>query len=467
MGSLIGLLGLSRNALQADQSAINATANNIANQNTAGYTRQVVSFTATDTVSLSGGSATGTWVSESATSQRSRVLEQRLQQATSTSSAATSRLAALQSVEASFDMSATGSNASSTELGSALDGFFSSLTALSANPSDTATRSAVLSAASTLATAFNDAADSITDETATLNSGIKTAANQIDALTSQIATLNGEITSQNPDSDAGALEDQRQQALQQLSQLVGVSTTTTESNGLTVTLANGTTLVSGKTSYSVSTTTVDGNAQLVAGQPPTIQSNITGGSIGGMLQARDSDLPGMLQQLDELANAVGTAVNTQNAAGVTAGGSAGAAIFSLPSSVSGSARGISVALTTVDGIATAGSGEGAQGTTNALALGKLGSAAMVSGGTATDFYSSFIGQLGTVVSSATTQESSSSAALTQAQTQRDSLSAVSLDEEATALTQYQRSYEAAAKLFSIVNQMLASAINLGTQTSVS
>ena len=58
------------------------------------------------------------------------------------------------------------------------------------------------------------------------------------------------------------------------------------------------------------------------------------------------------------------------------------------------------------------------------------------------------------------------ATLTQLTSQRDSLSAVSLDEEAASLTQYQNSYNAAAKLFSIINTLFASALNLGTQTTV-
>jgi flagellar hook-associated protein 1 FlgK len=59
------------------------------------------------------------------------------------------------------------------------------------------------------------------------------------------------------------------------------------------------------------------------------------------------------------------------------------------------------------------------------------------------------------------------ATLTQLTTQRDSLSSVSLDEEASNLTTYQNSYNAAAKLFGIVNSLMVSAINLGTETTVS
>jgi flagellar hook-associated protein 1 FlgK len=53
MGSLTALLSLSRTALGAEQQAIDITSQNVANQNTPGYTRQVATFT-DDAVSLNG-----------------------------------------------------------------------------------------------------------------------------------------------------------------------------------------------------------------------------------------------------------------------------------------------------------------------------------------------------------------------------------------------------------------------------
>jgi flagellar hook-associated protein 1 FlgK len=46
------------------------------------------------------------------------------------------------------------------------------------------------------------------------------------------------------------------------------------------------------------------------------------------------------------------------------------------------------------------------------------------------------------------------------------LSGVSLDEEAANLTQYQRAYQAAAQVFNIGDTIMASALNLGEQTTV-
>jgi flagellar hook-associated protein 1 FlgK len=78
-----------------------------------------------------------------------------------------------------------------------------------------------------------------------------------------------------------------------------------------------------------------------------------------------------------------------------------------------------------------------------------------------------LSQIGNATAGATTDNTAQQATLTQLTTQRDSLSGVSLDDEAANLTQYQRSYQAAAKVFSVADQIMASALNLGVETTVS
>jgi flagellar hook-associated protein 1 FlgK len=78
-----------------------------------------------------------------------------------------------------------------------------------------------------------------------------------------------------------------------------------------------------------------------------------------------------------------------------------------------------------------------------------------------------MGQIGNAAAAAKADNTVQQATLSQLTTQRNALSGVSLDEEAANLTNYQRAYEAAAKIFSIVDQMMATALNLGVPTSVS
>jgi flagellar hook-associated protein 1 FlgK len=466
MGTLTSLLDIAREALLADQVALNVTASNVANQNTAGYTNEVVSFQSTDAVTLSG-STYGNGVTASAVSQRDRVLEQRVQQQTQTQAQSGALESALQQVQNIFGLSSTSTSASSTQLGTDINSFFSSLSALTSNPSDTATRQSVLSAANTLAGDFNSTANQLAQISSSLNQQVVGDVNQVNSLTTTVASLNAQIASISPNADAGTLEDQRQLAIAQLSQLVGLDQISTPQNGITLTTSSGAVLVSGSQSYAVSTAQVGGNTDVLAGDPPQdVTSNLTGGDLGGILQARDTELPAYSSALDSLAYGIGAQVNQQNEQGVDSSGNPGQAIFALPANQIGAAASIQVLPTDPGAIAAAISGEGSAANDNATALANLSTANVVGSQTASGFLASFLGQIGSDTAGATTNNTAQQATLTQLTTQRDSLSGVSLDEEASNLTQYQRSYQAASQVFNIVDTLMAGAINLGVETTV-
>jgi flagellar hook-associated protein 1 FlgK len=325
----------------------------------------------------------------------------------------------------------------------------------------------VLAAANTLAGAFNSAANQLAQVSSSLNQQVASDVGQVNSLTTTIATLNAQITSLSPNADAGTLEDQRQLAITQLSQLVGLDQISTENNGITLTTNGGAVLVSGSQSFAVSTAQVAGTTHILAGvDGQDVTSNLTGGDLGGVLQARDQQLPTYQNALDSLAYGIGTQVNQQNALGVDASGNPGAVLFSLPPTQSGAAAQIQVATTNPNAVAAAALREGSAGNANATALADLSSANVAGGQTASGFLASFLGQIGSDISAATTNNSAQQATLTQLTTQRDSLSGVSLDEEASNLTQYQRAYQAAAQVFNIANSVIASALNLGVETTV-
>jgi flagellar hook-associated protein 1 FlgK len=464
MGTITSIMDIAQQALMADQDALNVTANNVANQNTPGYTREVVNFQSVDAVTLSGLSV-GSGVTVTATSQRDRVLEQRVQQQTQVEAQSGALESALQQIQNIFGLSSTSSSASATALGTATTSFFSALTALSSDPADTATRQNVLSAANALAGAFNSSANQLAQVSSSLNQQVVGDVSQVNSLTTTIASLNAQITSISPNGDAGTLEDQRQSAIAQLSQLVGLDQISTENNGITLTTSNGAVLVSGSKSFALSTTQVGGTTHILAGlNGQDVTSNLTGGDLGGVLQARDQQLPSYQSSLDSLAFNIGTQVNQQNEQGVDLNGNPGAALFTLSPTQSGAAASIQVATTDPSAIAAAAPGEGSAGNSNILA--GLSNPNVDGGQVAAQFLASFFGQIGSDTSAASTSNSADQATLTQLTTQRDSLSGVSLDEEASNLTQYQRAYQAAAQVFNIANTVMASALNLGVETSV-
>ena len=468
MGTLSSLFDLTRSALTADQSALNATANNVANQNTVGYTREVVSWHSGVSVTLSDGAqAATTGPTVTVSSKRDRVLEQRVQQGTQASAESSARADVYSDVENVFSITGSSATAGSTQIGTAVNAFFSSLTSLAANPTDAATRAGVLSAATAVASAFNTASTQLGTVQQTINGEVGSSVAQVNALTSTIASLNKQIGETSPNGDAGTLEDQRQQAIAQLSQFVGLDQVTTEANGISLTTTGGTLLVGGGTAYGLSTTNSGGTTQVVDATGKDVSGTITGGSIGGQLTAQNVDLPAVTSQLDAVAYRVATAVNAQNAAGLDGNGNAGGAIFAVTPTAAGAAGAIRVVTTSASAVAAAGTGEGSLGSTNANALAALATGTDANGETISGEFAALIGNVGT--SSAAVQEESTvqSASLTQVTTQRDSLSAVSLDEEAANLTQYQRAYEAASKVFSVLDSLLTASINLGSEQTYS
>jgi flagellar hook-associated protein 1 FlgK len=467
MGSLALLMNSSLSALKADQAALDATSNNVANQNTVGYTREVVNFQATDIVTLNGSIGDGVSVGSGAVSQRDRVLEQRVQQQTQAQGESAALDSAWQQIEGIFNLSASSSSAGATALGSAMDSFFSSLTALTSDPSNTATRQGVLSAAQTLAAQFNSAANQVTQISAGLDQQVGSMVNQINGLTATIAKLNNEIETVSPNGDAGTLDDQRQQAIAQLSQYVGLNQITTERNGITLTTTSGQVLVSGANSYALGTTQVGGVTHVMSSSGQDMTAGISGGQLGGILNARDVQLPGVMSQLDTLANVIASDVNSTNASGFDEYGNAGQAVFTIPGTVAGSAAGIAVTKTDPMMIAAAGTGEGNLGNTNAIALADLSTGPIIGETTASSYFATFLAQVGSAAASASSDSTQQQTMLTQLTTQRDQLSGVSLDDEAANLTKYQRSYQAAAQVFSILNTLMASAINMGVETAVS
>jgi flagellar hook-associated protein 1 FlgK len=91
----------------------------------------------------------------------------------------------------------------------------------------------------------------------------------------------------------------------------------------------------------------------------------------------------------------------------------------------------------------------------------------VNGQTPTNYYSSFVSTLGSTVSAVQTQNTAQTASVSQMQSQVNSQSSVNLNDEASSLTTLERSYQAASQVFSILNNVLSSALNLGTETTVS
>ncbi len=473
MGTINAAFSLMSQALDADQEALNVVANNVANASTPGYTEEVPDWQENQPITVDGTSY-GQGVTETgATSQRNRVLEAQLDQQQQLAASSSSRLTALDTLQALFTPDSGSTSSTAGDIGSDITNFFDSFSTLESDPTSESDREAVLSAAGTLAADISGAAASLNSQRSALDQEAAGVTSQVNALTTSIAQLNQQIQTTSPDADAGTLEDQRQEDISQLSQLIGINQITTEDNGLAITTTSGALLVSGSSSFQLTTGTVNGVTDFFVGNTDiTAQLATGGGSLGGYLTARDTDIPSALGSLDQLAYSVSTEVNDLNNTGTDLDGNTGTTadplyLFNQPATVAGSALNMSVVMTDPDQIAAAGARDGTGDNSNAVALYDLGNQAIVDGQTPSDYYSNFVSTLGSTVSSVETENTAQQAAVTQLQTQVNTLSGVNLNDEASAMTTLERSYQAASQVFTMLNTIMASALNLGVETAVS
>ena len=476
MATISTALNIAVGALEADQAALNIVANNTANVNTPGYTRERPNWVEGDSTSLSGAQF-GTGVRMTGPqSQRDRVLLRAAQQQSQLATASSARLNALNQMQGLFAdaTSAGGSASTASGIGTDLSGFFNSLAALEGNPADLATRQNVLNNANNLALDLNGAAMQLQTQQAALDDQSGGVIERANTLLENIAQLNLQIQSSSPGQDAGTLEDQRQQDLASLAQLIGIRTVSTENNGLTVTTMDGALLVSQGQAYGVTSGQTGGVRHFFDSQGADITSDLTsgGGQLGGILTARDQDIPQVENALDTLAYAIATQMNALNAQGVDLTGNAGAAIFSLPGSATaanpaGSAAWIAVTMTDPRGIAAATAGAGELDSSNAAIMANQQNAGIVNGISPTSWFSDMVTSLGNLTAKVSTENTAQQAALTQLQDQIGAISGVNLNDEAASLETLEQAYQAASKLFTILNQVMTAALNLGVNTSYS
>jgi len=453
-------MSIALQSLLTQQGALGVVANNIANANTPGYTREIP-ILEEDPPVMVGNVLVGTGVSMTGVeSVRDQILNLRIQQETSQQSSLGSYLDSMNEVQAVFN------ETQGVGLQSDLSSFFNSFQALAANPTDSSLRQGVITAGQNLSNDFNQASQNLSTIQQGLDQSVVQTVTQVNQLTSQIANLDQQIQAVSVSGQgAGTLEDQRDEALQNLSQLVDIAEVTSEDGTLSVTTTNGTLLVQGNQSEALS---VETNSQTgmhdVFSQGADITSTITGGELKGYIEARDTDNPSAQSSLDNLAASLISNVNFQQTEGTDMTGAQGTDFFtpftpSVPGSNAGAAASMSVALTNPNQVAASSDGTVGNGD-NATALANLQNQNIVSSQTPADYYSNLVFQLGNSVSNATTQQDAVSSVLQQLNNQLSSISGVSLDEEATNLILYQRAYEASARVMSVLDELVSDTINM-------
>jgi flagellar hook-associated protein 1 len=459
MSGLFGSLSIALSSLSVSQQEMAVTANNVANANTPGYSREVPAVAAGDPITI-GSLSFGTGVVlQKIESLRDPILEIQLNQETQQQSKLSTELGQLQQIQTQFGSASSG-------IGADISNFFNSLQQLSPDPTNLALRQGVLTAAGNLATDFNTTAHNLQTQRSNIDQNVVQSVGDVNSLTAQIASVDRQISSvQNAHGDAGTLVDKQTTLIRQLSGLVDVQVIKTD-QGISLTTSNGTTLVSGSQSFALSAQLGSDGVQHIMAGSHDITGSLKGGSLAGLIQIRDQEIPSLGSSLDQLAAGLANALNTANAQGYDLNGNKGGNIFVPPPAGGvGAAAALSVSMT--DPKLIAASSDGTSGSNGNLAvLSAVATQPLANGQTPIQSYSSIVFKVGSDTANVSADVASSNLILQQLQDQRASISGVSLDEEAANLIKYQTAYQAAARVVSTIETLLAATVNLGLGVAV-
>lgn len=324
------LLNTSLSGMLAFQRALDVTGHNIANANTPGYSRQVAEFSSR----IGDGSGAGYIGGGTEITTIKRIYDEMIGEQLRTATTSHSRFSTLDSLSTRLDSLLADPQ---TGLSSSLQSFFNSVQDLANDPSSVPIRQALLGEADSIVQRLDSLSGRFQEIDNEVNQRVRIAAQDINRLATEIGDINGDIvlakgrTGQPPND----LLDQRDRLIRGISELISVSTVAQDDGSINVFMGSGQPLVTGENARQL---TVRGSefdpsrlqiAYEGAGGSTPLDSSLTGGVIGGLLDFRSQMLDPASRSLGEAALALTTQFNEQHRAGMNLRGSLGEDFFSI------------------------------------------------------------------------------------------------------------------------------------------
>ena len=482
----------------ATQSA--TISNNVANANTAGYSRQVANVS-TDPF---GGVTV-----YSVTREADDALSAQLNAANSDSAAQSAIASGLSTLaqtvsDSASTTSSTGSQQNGNSPSAMLGNFVSAITTYEADPASAPAAEAAVSAAKDVASSLNAGANAVTQVRTQADLQIGQAVTQVNSLLGQFQTVNDSIVSGlATGSNVSALQDKRDALVTQISQQIGVGVSTSANGSMSIYTDSGVMLFQNTAATLTFTPSGQlgpnsaGNQVYVNGTPITGSgsgSAIQSGAIAGLTQLRDTIAPQYQAQLDQIAGALISAFQETDQSTTNTGLPAQAGLFTnaqseaIPSAANSTGLANSIAINanvdpTQGGDATllrdggisdtsdsnyTYNSTGAAGYTGRLqqylsalqtptsfaASAGLGSSVSISA-----YAQNSVSWLQAANAQASTNATYQSSLQTQASSALSNATGVNLDTELTNMLTIESSYTASAKLLTTANSMLDAIIN--------
>ncbi len=471
MSGLVGAIEIGRSALRAQQIGISVAGDNIANVNTPGFSRRQAKLVTSEPAA---GLGTGVKVAD-VSRTRDQILDAQIRYQNGQFSRLDTMQKAFSTIEGIFselagssagEAGAVFSQSSGVGLSGSLSRFFNAFQDLANNPESGSARAVIREEGQLLARTFNRLDDQLKTLRTDLESEFQRQVDQANTLLNEVATLNARIPSERfaGGGSTAALEDRRDYLVEQLSNIVDVSAREQEDGTLTVS-QSGRILVDHTAVNSLGRRVeVEGEAAVskltlsATGEPLALNS----GSLKGLEEVRDTRILEYLGTLDTLASTVVSQTNTVHSAGFGLNGVSGTNFFDAAGTT---ARNIQVNAAVLDNTdLIAASADGTKGNNaNALQISDLRLSHIFSDGTKTmeEFYSDLVGQVGAQAKETYSSLESQRVISEQLSNRRENVRGVSVNEEAANLILFQRAYQAAARIISMVDEMFQSVLAMG------
>jgi len=461
MSSTFFGLEIAMRSLRAHQRALDVTGHNVANANTPGYTRQRAVLATTEPFPMpaynrpltNGQLGTGVTV-ESILRVRDAFLDTQIRKESLSLGEWEAVEGALQQMEVIFN------EPSDAGLSKVMGEFWDGWQELSKNPESLVTRASLREQSVTLADAIKHSYIQLDELRSNLDGNVEIKVDQINTIARQIRDMNEQIIKiESTGDNANDLRDKRDLLLDELSRIINFTAVESDKGGVVIYI-HGKPLVSDTDITELTTQANPLNNGLldVVWSDDLSLVQIEKGNLKGILNARDNYIPHYMNELDSLTSTLITEVNNLHSTGFALDGvTTGLDFFTGTGAADIAVNPVFSDLTL---IAASQGGEAGDGL-NALSIAQIKDALTMSGNTATfgDFYKSVIATLGVESQEATRLVANEKLLVEQLTNRREAVSGVSLDEEVINMLKYQRGYEAASRMVTVMDEMLDRLIN--------
>jgi flagellar hook-associated protein 1 FlgK len=454
--------------MAVSQSALYTTSHNIANKATEGYSRQRADVETSPAIG-EGQLRQGTGARLGAITRISNQwLEKQIEREGANYAFLEGRSGALARLESAFNEQIV------KGISNSMSEFFNSFRELANNPESLTTRTVVRDNAKALVKNFQDMDRQIVSVTNELNNVVETGVKEVNTSVKEIANLNQKINSiEMTGAEANDERDRRDLLVKKLSEKLDISHAEDPKSGM-INITSGKTgiLVAGTSHSELQTSTNEFNQTQImyemskGGTRADITDQFKRGALGGAIEMRDGMVAKLRDDLSDLSYNIASEVNKAHVEGFDRYSKQGINFFDIPEDGSFDIENLKVSEAIskdVGRIAAAARPNAPGDNTTANVIHSL-QFKQVMGADKTftfdNFYNSKVGEVGVAAQKSQANLESQKNILDQSKNMRENVSGVSLDEEAQKMIEFQKSYEASARVIRMADEMFETVLNL-------